>query len=222
MKIIASSDFHGYLPEIEPCDLLLIAGDFMPVWNHDQQYQNEWAHVELRYWLENVPAKNIVAIAGNHDFIGKHNATLLRELPWFYLDEEMIEVEGLKIYGSPMTPRFGAWEFMEPDAMLADRWRKIPRDIDILLVHGPPYGKLDFVDGYSMTKRGWEVGKSVGSGSLANQLAYDNWPNLKAVIFGHIHENYGCQMEAGVRYYNVSHVTAEYEPINDPVVVDLS
>lgn len=194
----------------------------MPVWNHERLYQDEWAHVELRYWLENVPAKHIVGIAGNHDFIGTHNPDLLRDLPWHYLDEEMVEVEGLKIYGSPMSPRFGAWAFMEPDSMLAERWRKIPRDIDILLVHGPPQGYLDLVEEYSMTKHGWDTSRRVGSSSLRFQLDYDEWPNLKAVVFGHIHEGYGCEMNDGVRYYNVSHVTAEYQPDNDPVVVDLS
>jgi Icc-related predicted phosphoesterase len=222
MRIVASSDFHGYLPEIPECDLLLIAGDFTPVWNHAAEYQAHWADVELRYWLENVPAKHIVGIAGNHDFIGVNNPEILYDLPWHYLNEEMVEIEGLKIYGTPMSPRFGAWSFMEPDALLSERWTKIPRDIDILLVHGPPFSKLDRVEGYSMTKRGWEVERHVGSASLMNQLAYDNWPNLRAVVFGHIHEAYGCQKEGNVRYYNVSHVNGSYEPVNDVVLVDLS
>ena len=31
MKIIAFSDNHGYLPKLEPCDVVCICGDIMPL-----------------------------------------------------------------------------------------------------------------------------------------------------------------------------------------------
>ena len=31
IKICAISDLHGYLPEIRPCDLVLVCGDSIPL-----------------------------------------------------------------------------------------------------------------------------------------------------------------------------------------------
>ena len=31
MKICAISDLHGYLPELKPCELVLICGDSVPL-----------------------------------------------------------------------------------------------------------------------------------------------------------------------------------------------
>ena len=40
IDIVASSDFHGYLPKItKPFDLMLLAGDLEPARNHNYHYQ---------------------------------------------------------------------------------------------------------------------------------------------------------------------------------------
>jgi hypothetical protein len=52
MRICATSDFHGYLPDDLPeSDLLLIAGDVCPMWNHDQKFQYTWLRTEFSEWL---------------------------------------------------------------------------------------------------------------------------------------------------------------------------
>lgn len=223
MKIVATSDLHGTLPEIEECDMLLLAGDLMPVWNHALQFQREWLDTTFRDWLEDVPAKHIVGVAGNHDFyaLDRKGDALLRALPWTYLCNETAEVAGLKVYGSPYSNKFGNWAFMKNEFELGAIWNAIPRDIDLMIVHGPPWGFGDEVVGFSMTKRGMLEAEHVGSTSLANQLFYDVWDNLKLVVFGHIHEGYGEYMMKNIRMLNVSHMNDEYKPVNPPIVVEL-
>jgi hypothetical protein len=51
MKIVAIADLHGILPEVPPCDLLLLAGDLTPVTNHGVQFQADWLATEFRVWL---------------------------------------------------------------------------------------------------------------------------------------------------------------------------
>ena len=50
-----------------------------------------------------------------------------------------MELYGYKIYGSPYTPEFCGWAFMEEREDLKLIWEKIPTDTDILITHGPPF-----------------------------------------------------------------------------------
>jgi hypothetical protein len=59
-----------------------------------------------------------------------------------YLENEFTIVHGYKIYGSPLTPEFCGWAFMyQTDEEAKKNWEKVPDDVDILVTHGPPYGK---------------------------------------------------------------------------------
>jgi DNA repair exonuclease SbcCD nuclease subunit len=66
--IYALADIHGQLPDwrdCPECDLLLIGGDICPDMLPEDQFR--WLNQVFRTWLERVPARNIVGIAGNHD-----------------------------------------------------------------------------------------------------------------------------------------------------------
>lgn len=238
MIVVATSDLHGHLPVIPECDLLLIAGDVSPVWNHERQFQASWLRGDFSDWLRAQPAKNIVGIGGNHDFVlDGHKQKLGYTLPWTYLNNEhtvvyVRDAEGfdtpLKIWGSALSPTFGKWANTRPEPALRDIWDTIPHDIDILLTHGPGYGICDeaglvwktHVDHTGKVKEGWEP-EHLGSTSLANKLTYEEWPYLKLHVFGHIHEGYGETTIGGIRYLNVSRMDAQYKPINPPVVINL-
>lgn len=82
------------------------------------------------------------------------------------------------IYVSPYTPEYGDWAFgYEKDA---DRW-DIPKNVDIVMTHGPPHGILDFGHG-----------QNLGCESLLNAVARSR-PLLHC--FGHIHEGYGTTVK---------------------------
>jgi Icc-related predicted phosphoesterase len=217
MRIVAIADLHGTLPRIPECDLLLIGGDVTPVWNHSRQYQARWLRGEFSTWLVQQPAKQIVGIGGNHDFVLQESETLGRELPWIYLDNSEFEVDGLKIWGSPLSPTFGNWAFMRDDRGLGEVWETIPNDVDILMVHGPMFGYQDGVK--------FPVGHHAGSVSLTNRLMYEEYPNLKLFVCGHIHEAYGqIPVEMGENLFvvaNASLVDFNYQPVNPHMEFEL-
>jgi Icc-related predicted phosphoesterase len=221
LKILASSDFHGFLPDVPECDLFLIAGDICPVWNHNRQVQAMWMRSDFQEWLARVPAEKIIGIAGNHDFITQDANGFGHGIRgWTYLEDQTYEYEGLVIHGTPWTPQFGNWAWMQPDPLLNYKWDLIPDETDILLVHGPPYGILDEVMGAGNAQPDGTFQKSVGSKTLLNHVE-DRLTNLKAVVFGHIHEAYGKMETNGFNAYNVSRVDLNYDPNNAIVEIQV-
>lgn len=243
MRIVATADFHGTLPDIPECDLLLIAGDVCPVWDHNRQYQAAWLRGEFYDWCRQQPVKNIVWCAGNHDFVLQNMAKEKTDkLFGHYLQDEEIIIDGLKIWGSPWSPQFGNWAFMKDDRELSQYWRMIPSDVDILMVHGPMYGHGDVVPNFVYRpKLGTGIGtwedaadswikelvreEHVGSISLLNYLTYEAFPKLKLFVFGHIHEGFGQEIAVhGDNQFiaaNVSLMNGEYHPVNPVVEFEL-
>lgn len=208
MNVLAISDLHGYLPEIPECDLLLLGGDYNPKRNLDLQLR--FMLGPFKDWLNSVEARHVVAIAGNHDFVlqSDHKRLLKAELPWIYLEDESVDIEGVKIYGTPWTKTFGDWAFMRDEGPLRQIFSNIPKDLNILLSHGPAKEILD--------KN--QEGESCGSYQLAYRI---NEVKPDSVVCGHIHEGRGIKQQGDIRYYNVTHVSRDYEPIYGPMHIPL-
>lgn len=67
LKICAISDLHGNLIDIQPCELLLICGDIIPLKMQRNIPQSlSWFKKEFIPWIESLPCKEVVFIAGNH------------------------------------------------------------------------------------------------------------------------------------------------------------
>lgn len=213
MKIVAISDMHGQLPEVPDCDLLLIAGDICPVEDHRVSFQAKWLDREFRGWLGSLThVRKVVGIAGNHDFIFQQSPDFVPDdLPWTYLLDQLTEFEGLRIWGSPWQPWFFDWAFnLQPDE-LRDKWALIPEGIDILVVHGPPFGFGDAV------QRGKDDIELCGCKHLLARIQ-ELKPRL--VVFGHIHEGRGQWQLGPTTLANVTLLDLRYQPVYRPWVFE--
>src|ERR1700712_1055332 len=150
MRFVCVADLHGYLPEIPPCDVLIVAGDVCPTGDESAPTQRRWLRSTFASWLEHVPARSIVGIAGNHEFVGETDPGALRELDWHYLQDERLELDGLSYYGSPWTPTFQDWAFMLDEDELARRWEVVPAGLDVLCMHSPPKGYGDRIGAFEI------------------------------------------------------------------------
>jgi Icc-related predicted phosphoesterase len=228
VKVLATSDFHGQLPHVPRCDLLLIGGDICPdhpigkkqrytLHDNGAESQFEWLDQTFRPWLIDLRERGIhvIAIAGNHDFVFEKMKTAVRELylPWVYLEDSLVDFKGLHVYGTPWVPGLPRWAFYGSDNFLKARAESIPK-CDILLSHGPPFGYCDF------------VAPQFGSKHVGDPWLEDGIKIAKpqAVVCGHIHERHGRErmMKLGVDVYNVSYVNEFYDPVHGPVRIPVT
>lgn len=193
MKIKILSDTHGHhdMEPLEEVDLLIHCGDA----SHTRiLYINEEEFLDFWAWWEEYPATYKVYVPGNHDAFleSPTSAVHLKPNNWILIDET-IEVEGIRIHGSPYTPTFGRWSFMKSRDKIYKHWELI-EDVDILVTHGPPRGILD---GVAKT-RSWT--ETVGCSALANKVR-EVIPRYH--FFGHIHDN-GLTMNNGILIQGVT------------------
>jgi Icc-related predicted phosphoesterase len=207
MKIVAVSDLHGFLPEIPACDLLLLAGDVTPVQDHSVAFQAQWLDGEFRAWLRRVPAGKVIGVAGNHDFIFQQAPQRVpHDLPWTYLQDSLTEWRGLRIYGTPWQPWFYDWAFNLQEHELQAKWALIPAGVDILVLHGPPFGYGDGVPERNGVRH-------CGSPSLLRRIE-ELRPRL--AVYGHIHEGRGEWRLGPTVLANVTVVDDAYDLVYPP------
>lgn len=184
MRIWHISDthtYHGFLDIPENIDIVIFSGDCS---NPRDPYTNEQEVRNFITWFDSLKIKHKIFVAGNHDtsiekgLITKDN---FEQCCIHYLENTSVEIEGIKIFGSPYTPTFGDWSFMKARHKLDKVWKAaIPDDAKIIVVHGPPKGILDL----SYDRNGNL--EFCGDKSLMNRIK-EVKPSL--MLFGHIHNN---------------------------------
>jgi len=211
LSIVHISDTHGptYTKNlvIPSCDVLIFSGDYSP-------WRGTLADLtEFLIWFESQPARLKLFTAGNHDLdlildkkwvhsredtvnqmiaLQQHRDALelLKNYDVKYLVDKDYVFEGVKFYGSPMSPTFGHdWAFnADRGNAIKKYWAKIPTDVNVLITHTPVYGFLDNVTDKYM-KEG-ETDHHKGCKDLL-EVIQKRLFGLKLHCCGHIHDRVG-------------------------------
>ncbi|CAH2011797.1 unnamed protein product [Acanthoscelides obtectus] len=218
VRIVCMSDTHArditfHIPE---GDIFIHAGDFSCI-------GEKTSIIKFNNWLGTLPHKHKIVIAGNHDhtfdisfmeqdiFLDEGTTNVQQYLTnCIYLQDSSREIHGIKIYGTPWIPEHlgGAFSLTRGTKLLS-KWKKIPKDIDILVTHTPPLGHGDLAHSKVRT----------GCVELLNTVIRRVKP--KYHIFGHIHEGYGVTTNGEITFINASTCDISYKPVNPPIVFDM-
>ena len=213
---VVISDTHGYHNslDIPMCDILLHCGDYSTSGTFRE-------FLDFIHWFSGLTqCKDKVFIAGNHDLIMENGNSyknkkpnpelkkmcveICRRLNIHYLENSKVQLQGLTIYGSPNSPKFGDWGFPMKDIEEERKiYSKIPKNTDILLTHCPPRAILD------IGGRNWQHLGSIG----LQEAALKKKP--KYHCFGHIHESFGETRFHDINFINASYCGMPYNRLND-------
>eukprot|EP01080_Neovahlkampfia_damariscottae_P003135 gene3135-5451_t len=200
IRVVCISDTHEQLQElmktteIPEGDVLIHCGDFTHAGGED-------AIKAFNEQIGKLPHKYKLVICGNHDSYHHQKKEKTQKLLFncTYLENESVEIFGLKFFGSPMMtggPRMAFRTTDDPDQV----WSIIPKEIDVLMTHMPPYGILDHKYGCNaLLKKVKEV-------------------KPKIHCFGHIHAENGYKMVENITFINCA---CEWEPLFAPFYFDL-
>lgn len=215
MKIAALSDMHGLLPDvktIEKSELFIIAGDIFPTnIQHNISACREWYMSTFLDWVDLLPVKKVIVVGGNHDFFFEHFKSLaINSLHYarpeitkkiVYLQDESYDYNGLKIYGTPWCENLWRWAFFAADTL--DKYKNIPKELDILITHQPPR-----IGDVGVSDIGTAFEENYGSQNLADVI---DARRIKKVICGHVHSGvHGGINHGHTTIYNVSYVDEGY------------
>lgn len=233
------SDIHGYLPDMskykmdKPYDLLLIAGDILPLQIQTMHgVSRDWVLEDFYGWcselLEDGFVYKIAYIPGNHDFI--FDQDLMNHLVYSAKTPESIYpndrihllidngfmYKGWKIWGSPWCPKLKNWAFFAGEEKLVMKFDSIPDDTDVLITHCPP----KFKD-YGKILQPFKPKIDCGCEELYD--AVSKKPDIKLHVFGHIHsgDHEVGENENGTKFANVSIKNEDYIPNYEPLIIEL-
>jgi Icc-related predicted phosphoesterase len=210
MKITLLSDTHALLDtlEVPNSDCVVHCGDF-----GFRGATEEWKKFLQDY--SKLPHKWKLFTFGNHDCRNENLVSMIKQeakdLGITLLVNDLIEIEGLRIYGSPNTPRYGNWYWMKDRGEeMARHWSHMPVNLDIFFSHGMPHGVLDIAE---------RTMEHVGDEDL---LAAILLKKPKIGIGGHLHYQGGQSMVIGdTKYYNASVCDESYRPTNKIQVIEI-
>ena len=221
------SDLHGYLPEINACELVLICGDIVPLSAQgSSRYTSRWYKRAFKTWAESLPCDKVIFIAGNHElhfpnhyeyykkmFPNNSKVTYLCHEEYTYLGSDGKEY---RIFGTPYCQEFGNWAFMLLDSELREKYSEIPENLDILLTHDQCYGYGDIL---LQKDCPWATGEHIGNKPLT-EAVLEKQP--KYLFTAHLHSvDHNCVMINQTKRYNVSLKDESYQAVYSPLYLEI-
>ncbi len=158
-------------------------------------------------WFSSLPYKHKIFIAGAHDrFLETDPAAVRAMIPEgvVYLEESGVEIEGLKIWGSPYNCYNHGSAFSCDATEIVAHWEKIPAETDMVIIHTPAYGVLD--ENFK--------GEHEGSKELLRRLVK---VEPKYFIYGHRQSTHGYEYRHGIHFINASVSNEEFKITHKPV-----
>lgn len=229
MEIAVLSDLHGYLPEVTPCEIVLICGDIVPLYMQRNIPQSEsWLAGEFAEWINNLPCEQVYMVGGNHDFalanmyrdyqkqllvLGKPTEGKLNILDNEY--DEFYDKDGkvYSIWGTPYCKIFGNWAYMYEPEILKEAYSTMPERCDIVLCHDAPKLVGLGVINQSMIR------EDVGNPWLADEILRKH---PKYVFCGHIHSGeHEVQTLDDIKLANVSILDETYTPKYEVLYIEV-
>ena len=204
MRLVLISDTHGLYRQLDvpDGDLLIHAGDIT------MNSKPDWMYRHFDIWLGELPHRFKIVIPGNHDWLLEDPARRGVITNAVLLVDSGVEVEGIRIWGSPTTPLYGgAFGKSNPDD-IKRLWAQIPDGLDILITHGPPFAILD----HSRSSERRE-----GCPYLL-EAVFRAFPRVH--VFGHIHHGYGTLGTDATLFVNASLMGEEGSLSRKPFVFD--
>ena len=157
-------------------------------------------------WFSGLNYRHKIFIAGNHDHLFERDPIMAKSLvseysDVTYLNESGAEIEGIRFWGSPITPYFCNWAFNRFPDQIARHWERVPEEVDFLITHGPPLGILDEL----------EDGERAGCPALLNKVMK---VKPKVHLFGHIHCARGIDRVDNTIFVNAAVLDDSYKLLN--------
>jgi Icc-related predicted phosphoesterase len=197
MQLTIISDTHGTHERLGKLsgDVLIHCGDMFNMF-----YQSSEDIHLMDAWFGRQDFALILCTGGNHDFeLQKRSAEC--DDPFsnaVYLENRSHEYLGVKFFGAPWVPDLYGQAFFVEDSDLADKWSKIPSDVDVLITHTPPSGVLD------VSSSGLELG-------CRHLMAAVEASEPKLHCFGHVHASSGIVKHGNTTFINAALVNRQYE-----------
>jgi len=207
LRLVLLSDTHQLHREVEvpDDDILIHAGDFT-IFSESID-----AVADFNDWLGGLPHRNKIVVPGNHEFFLEQEPSCRSMLDnAIVLIDEGTEIEGLRIWGSPVTPMYGGAFGLSSAADRKRLYARIPWDIDVLVSHGPPFGILDTAP---------MSGSHEGCRELLDAVTRVR-PKLH--VFGHIHNAYGIFPTEHTTFVNASRLGLHDDPDKAPFVFEMT